>query len=118
MSTELPRPPVRDQAVPAAVGDLSSSLRAGLPREHDGAISGSKGRSANAIDAVIQAILRPVFLRLGTSGYRLRVEFSNGNDWTNCGDGEAELTVRFKTRRAELRTLFYFYEGFFEKYID
>ena len=118
MSTELSRAPVRDQAVPAAVGDLSSPLRAGLRREHDGAVSASKGRRASAIDAVIQAILRAVFLQLGTSGYRLRVEFSNGNDWTNCGDGEAELTIRFKTRRAELRTLFYFYEGFFEKYID
>src|SRR5262252_356824 len=117
MSIESSRAPVRDPAVSAVVSDPSAPVR-GLPREHDGAVSASKGRRANAIDAVIQTILRAVFLRLGTSGYRLRAEFSNGNDWTNCADGEAELTIRFKTRRAELRTLFYFYEGFFEKYID
>ena len=147
MSIGPSREPVRDEALPTLAADASASGRSALPGEQkrnriaapgiDGVtdvvvpdvsalIKNKFGRAliayqalkGNVVDAVTQAVLCAVFQRLCKGGQRLRVEFSNGKDWTNCADGEAELSIHFKTRRAELRTLFYFYEGFFEKYID
>jgi len=64
--------------------------------------------------------LRKIFAVLGQSKlHRLKVVFSNGSEYTNYDAGaKPEITIRFKTRRSEWWTALFFFEGFFEKYID
>jgi cyclopropane-fatty-acyl-phospholipid synthase len=65
-------------------------------------------------------VLSKVFGVLGKSKlYRLKVVFSNGSEYTNyTADAEPEVTIHFKTLLAQWWTLMFFFEGFFEKYID
>src|SRR3989344_1778948 len=65
-----------------------------------------------------RAGLRFIFALLGKSQHRLKVLFANGSVWKNYTDDEAELTICFKTSGAERHSLLFFFEGFFEKYID
>lgn len=65
-------------------------------------------------------ILKKVFAVLGKSKkHRILVVFSNGSEYSNYADGlEPEVTVRFKTLKAQWWTLIFFFEGFFESYIE
>ena len=67
---------------------------------------------------MVRLLLRYIFSNFQSSQHHLCVEFADGSKWQNYQDGEAELLIRFKTTHAEWYSLVFFYEGFFEKYID
>ena len=65
--------------------------------------------------------LRKIFERIagGQRGTALRVEFSDGSVYqSDPGTERSDVLVRFRTARAERRTLLFFYEGLFESFID
>jgi cyclopropane-fatty-acyl-phospholipid synthase len=70
---------------------------------------------------IARLILRKIFERVGgeSRGTTLRVEFSDGSVYQNCPrNQQSDVSVTFRTRRAEWRTLLFFYEGLFESFIS
>jgi cyclopropane-fatty-acyl-phospholipid synthase len=67
---------------------------------------------------LMKRFLRQIFKRI-TRGQiaALRVIFVDGATWQNR-DGEPEVTIVFRTREAERRTVLLGYVGFFEAYFD
>lgn len=68
---------------------------------------------------LIRRFLRMLFARIGASGvHRLRVVFADRSEYANFATGEPEVTIVFRSPRGERRTLIFFYQGFFDAWID
>jgi len=70
---------------------------------------------------VSRFILRRIFEYLGSRphGKVLRVEFADASVYQGGPAGaQPDVTIRFRTERAEWRTLIFFYHGLFEAYVD
>jgi cyclopropane-fatty-acyl-phospholipid synthase len=70
---------------------------------------------------IARLLLRKIFERVGavSQGTALCVEFSDGSVYRNCpGEQRSDVSVRFRSCRAEWHTLLFFYEGLFESYIS
>jgi cyclopropane-fatty-acyl-phospholipid synthase len=70
---------------------------------------------------MVRFILRKLFEYLGgrPHGKVLRVEFADGSVYQGGPPGAPpDVTIRFRTPKAESRTLLYFYQGMFEAYVD
>ncbi|MBI4093962.1 class I SAM-dependent methyltransferase [Candidatus Kaiserbacteria bacterium] len=65
-------------------------------------------------------ILRRIFQKIGGAGNdSVRVTFADGSQYKNySGDQSPNLSIRFKTRYAQWRTIIYLPVGFFDAYID
>lgn len=70
----------------------------------------------NPGNVTMNSILRQIFKRLARGqSTGLRVVFADGTAW-QAGDGEAEISIVFRTRSAERRMVLLGYVGFFEAY--
>jgi cyclopropane-fatty-acyl-phospholipid synthase len=69
----------------------------------------------NFLRPVLRMLLRQM---MSSRKYRTLTIFADKSENKNYAEGEPELTIHFKTVKAELRTIILFWEGFFEKYID
>jgi cyclopropane-fatty-acyl-phospholipid synthase len=70
---------------------------------------------------IARLALRKIFERVGAESRAtaLRVGFSDGSVYQSCANNaQDKVSVRFRTRRAEWRTLLFFYEGLFESFIS
>jgi cyclopropane-fatty-acyl-phospholipid synthase len=70
------------------------------------------------MSAMVRLLLRYIFSKFQNDSHHLSIEFADGSKWRNYQNGEPEILIRFKTAHAEWYSLVFFYEGFFEKYID
>src|SRR3989344_9424422 len=86
----------------------------------DGTQSGpriSRHRLSSAM--LSRSILRHIFAFFGKrTKKKFRVTFTQGPDYSNFFEGAADLHIIFKKRRAEWRSLLFFYHGLIEAYID
>ncbi len=70
---------------------------------------------------ITRPILRKIFEHFGAQSHdtALSVEFSNGSVYQNRPrEQQGRMFVRFRNRRAEWRTLLFFYEGLFESFVN
>ena len=70
---------------------------------------------------IARLALRKIFERVGAQSRdtALRVEFSDGSVYRDAPDQpRRDVSVTFRSRRAEWRTLLFFYEGLFESYVS
>ena len=70
---------------------------------------------------IARSLLRKIMERIGAqSGDTvLRVEFSDGSVYRNCPrEEQSNVSIKFRTPRAEWHTLLFFYEGLFECFIE
>lgn len=66
----------------------------------------------------MRSLLRSLFERVGRGRPEvIAVRFADGSTWRNA-EGEPAVTIVFRTRAAEARTLLLGYVGFFEAYFD
>src|SRR3984885_4707700 len=70
------------------------------------------------MSVMVRWLLRYIFSKFQNDLHHLSIEFADGSKWQNYRNGEPEILIRFKTAHAEWYSLVFFYEGFFEKYID
>jgi cyclopropane-fatty-acyl-phospholipid synthase len=70
---------------------------------------------------ITRLALRQIFVRIGSKSNdtALCVEFADGSVCKTCPSKKrSEVLIRFRNRRAELRTLLFFYEGLFESFVS
>ncbi|OGG74198.1 hypothetical protein A3A40_00190 [Candidatus Kaiserbacteria bacterium RIFCSPLOWO2_01_FULL_54_20] len=66
-----------------------------------------------------RSILRHIFAFFGKrTKKKFRVTFTRGPAYTNFSGGAADIHIIFKNRRAEWRSLLFFYHGLIEAYIE
>jgi cyclopropane-fatty-acyl-phospholipid synthase len=68
---------------------------------------------------VARPILRRIFRTFGSDApAAIRIEFADKSAWENRPGAKPEILIRFRTPRAEWRSLVFFYQGIFECYVD